>query len=72
MEKTLELARIIDANRGDCKLFIHCVTPEHREVVIEASPGRGLKPGSRSKEQIESLMGVGAIWFSTRSNGNSS
>jgi hypothetical protein len=72
-EKTLEeLMQTVDANHGDCKLFIHCVTPEHQEVIIEASPFKGLKPGTRSKERVESLIGPGAIWFSARSNANSS
>jgi DNA polymerase-3 subunit alpha len=73
-EHTLEqLARVVDANQGDCKLFLHCVTPDGQEVVIEANSVKGLKPSLSAKEQIESVLTPGALWFSAsterKSNG---
>jgi DNA polymerase-3 subunit alpha len=61
-----ELEQLVQDNQGDCKLFLHCVTPERHEVVIEAS-GKGLKPHLAAKEQIERLLGRDAIWFSANS-----
>ncbi|RJP17882.1 MAG: DNA polymerase III subunit alpha [Candidatus Abyssobacteria bacterium SURF_5] len=72
-ESTLaELARMVNSNEGDCRLFLHCVTPDHHEVVIESHHGRGLKPSPAAKEQIESLLGAGSIWFSGHPSANSS
>ncbi|RJP71973.1 MAG: DNA polymerase III subunit alpha [Candidatus Abyssobacteria bacterium SURF_17] len=70
-ERTLEeLAGIVTKNKGDCKLFLHCVMPEHHEVVVESSSGSGLKASPRVKELVEALMGEGTVWFSARSNAN--
>jgi DNA polymerase-3 subunit alpha len=66
-ESSLEhLARIVSANEGRCKLFIHCEAPGTGEVIIESSLGKGLSPTLRAKEQVEGLMGEGSIWFSAR------
>ncbi len=71
-EKTLEeLSGIVAANEGVCKLFIHCVTPDHHVVIVESSSGKGLKPDARAKQQIEALMGEGSVWFSAHANANS-
>ncbi len=68
-EHTLkELARIVFANEGPCKLFIHCVTPDQQEVVMESASGIGLRQGSLVKEKVERLIGQGSIWFSARND----
>jgi DNA polymerase-3 subunit alpha len=70
-ENTLEqLARIVTENEGHCRLFIHCVTPETKEVVIESNVNKGLKPIPAVKEQIEALAGKGSVWFSLRGGAN--
>ncbi|MBI5115563.1 DNA polymerase III subunit alpha [Candidatus Poribacteria bacterium] len=64
-ESTLEqLANIVNGASGGCKLFIHCVTPENQEVIVQCSVVKGLKPGPQTREQIENLMGPGSVWFS--------
>lgn len=61
-----QLSHLVAANEGNCKLFLHCVMPDHQEVVIESLSGKGLKPNSTSREQVEALMGPGSIWFSVQ------
>ncbi len=63
-----ELAELIAAHKGNCKLFFHCVTQDNHEVIIESSFAGGLKPGRETREQIEALMGQGSIWFSASSD----
>ena len=64
-EDTLEeLARIVAENEGHCKLFIHCLTPERTEVVVESTVNKGLLPSPAVKERIEALLGKNALWFS--------
>ncbi|UCD56925.1 MAG: hypothetical protein JSV16_14050 [Candidatus Hydrogenedentota bacterium] len=72
-ENTLaELAEIVAANEGDCKLFIHCITRENHETIIESSTGKGLKPGHGVKEKVEALLGESSIWFSAHPDANPS
>jgi DNA polymerase-3 subunit alpha len=63
-----ELARLVDKNKGDCKLFLHCVNAEQQEIIIEAQSGKGIKSGTVAKEEIEKLLGPGSVWFSSSSD----
>jgi DNA polymerase-3 subunit alpha len=63
-----ELARIVSANEGRCKLFIHCITPDTKEIIVESAVNKGLNPSPMVKEQIEALVGKGAVWFSLRND----
>jgi DNA polymerase-3 subunit alpha len=66
-DDTLEkLAEIVSDNEGPCRLFIHCVTPETTEVVVESTVTRGLRPSVSVKEQVETLLGRGSVWFSLK------
>lgn len=72
-EQTLaRLLQVINANQGDCKLFLHCTTPEHQEILIESHLAKGLKPSLAAKEEIEALLGPRSVWFSRNSTAETS
>jgi DNA polymerase-3 subunit alpha len=63
-----KLVEVVARNEGNCKLFVHCVTPEEREVIFESGAGRGLNPSPQAREQIEALTGQNTVWFSGRTD----
>ena len=63
-----EFAQIVTTNEGACGLYIHCITPDEREIVVKSSMGNGVSPGPRVREQIESVTGQGSVWFSSHAD----
>jgi len=63
-----ELAQIVTTNEGACGLYIHCITPDEKEIVVKPSMGNGVNPGPRVKEQIEAVTGQGSVWFSSNAD----
>ncbi|HEX2972714.1 MAG TPA: DNA polymerase III subunit alpha [Tepidisphaeraceae bacterium] len=66
-----QLARLLGAREGKCGVYLHCVTPEHKEVVIRATSSCEVNPSPTLRKEVEELLGEGTIWFGGGSgNGN--
>ncbi len=63
-----ELAQIVTTNEGACGLYIHCIAPDERKIVVKSSMGNGVSPGPRVREQIEAVTGQGSVWFSSHAD----
>jgi DNA polymerase-3 subunit alpha len=58
-----ELARVLGGIQGRCDVFLHCITPENTDVVLQATPVCRVAPTPVLKEKVESLLGPDTIWF---------
>jgi len=58
-----ELAQLLGTVPGRCDVFIHCMTPDNTEVVVQATPACRVAPTPALKEKIESIYGDDTVWF---------
>ncbi|NIA14200.1 MAG: DNA polymerase III subunit alpha [Nitrospiraceae bacterium] len=64
------LAQTLANTPGRCSVYLHCITPEHTEVVVEATEVCLVAATPALREEVESLLGEGSIWFSGKSGVN--
>ncbi len=65
LDETLveELAQILGRAPGRCDVFLHCMTPENSDVVIQATSVCKVAPTDSLREKVEQLLGMDTIWF---------
>jgi DNA polymerase III subunit alpha len=59
-----QIAAVCGSEPGPCDVYIHCITPEHKDVTIHATDACRVRPSAKLREQIEELLGEDTIWFS--------
>lgn len=66
LDETLlqRLAGILDARPGRCDVYLHCYTPEHKEVTIHATSACRVAASEALRKDIEDLLGEETVWFS--------
>ena len=64
------LAQTLGRTPGRCSVFLHCMTQEHTEVVVEATEVCLVAATPALREEVESLLGEGSIWFAGKSGVN--
>lgn len=57
------LAKILGDAPGRCDVFLHCMTPEHAEIVVHATSACRAAATPALREQVEGLLGEDTIWF---------
>ena len=65
LDETLvqEIAQILGTTPGRCDVFIHCMTPDNNDIVIQATPICRVAPTPALKEKIENILGKETVWF---------
>ncbi len=58
------LAVLLGKARGNHDVFLHCMNPDHGEVIIHATNACLVEPSSQLEFQIESLLGAGSYFVS--------
>jgi len=59
-----QLARVLGAWPGRCGVYLHCITPENTDVTIRATKACLVTASPALRDEVEALLGEGAIWFS--------
>jgi DNA polymerase III alpha subunit len=59
-----QLARLLGNSPGKCSVFLHCMTPEHKEVIVRAVDVCQVAATPILRKEIEALLGEDTIWFS--------
>ncbi len=59
-----QLASILGAYPGPCDVYLHCTTPDHREITVHATSACMVKPSPKLVTQVEELIGDNCLWFS--------
>ncbi len=58
------LAEVLDAQPGNCDVYLHCVTPSHDEVTVHATPSCMVLPSETLRREVEAILGEGCMWYS--------
>jgi DNA polymerase III alpha subunit len=58
------LAGILDVRPGRCDVYLHCYTPEHKEVTIHATSACRVAASEALRKDVEDLLGEETVWFS--------
>lgn len=59
-----QLAALLGAYPGPCDVYLHCTTPDHREITVHATNACMVKPSPKLVTQVEELIGDDCLWFS--------
>jgi len=57
------LAEILDAQPGHCDVYLHCVTPNHDEITVHATPSCVVSPSAQLQREVEAILGEGCLWY---------
>ena len=58
------LAQILGARPGRCEVLLHCVTPQHEDVTVQATSACLVAATPELRREVEELLGEDTIWFS--------
>lgn len=57
------LAEVLDAQPGHCDVYLHCITPNHDEITVHATPSCIVSPSERLQQEVEAILGEGCLWY---------
>ena len=58
-----QLAHLFGETPGKCDVYIHCMTPEHTDVTVQATHVCRVAATESLREQVEALLGRDTLWF---------
>ena len=59
----MQVAQALGAAQGRCDVFLHCMTPENTDIVIQATSVCRVAPTQELKAKVEALLGPETIWY---------
>jgi DNA polymerase-3 subunit alpha len=62
-----QVAETLGERQGSCDVYLHCFTPEHKEIVVHATNACRTAASPSLRDEVEALLGPGTLWFSAGS-----
>ena len=62
-----KLAHLFGETPGKCDVFVHCMTPENKDVTVQATHVCKVAATESLREKVEDLLGKDTIWFAGHS-----
>lgn len=63
------VAEMLGARPGRCNVYLHCMTADNLEVTIRATDSCMVAASSALREEVETLLGEGTVWFAGQNGG---
>jgi hypothetical protein len=65
------LASVLQRSQGTCPVFVNVVDGANKRMLLKAGEEFRVNPKTLARAELETLLGMGSVFFSRQGNGTS-